>query len=135
MKWFLSLSACLGMLFAALGCGSGRQLQSVALTPTTADAQNFANGHVQFTATGTFSQKPSPVLLTSRDVGWCVGSDSGTCPGNIASGAIVDQNGLAQCAPNFTGTVTVLAGSGPAVTMPDGPSQLKIFGKAKLTCP
>ncbi len=46
----------------ALGCGSSnsnRILESMTITPANADAQNFANGQVQFTATGTFSKAPS----------------------------------------------------------------------------
>ena len=118
------------------GCGSGRQLQSVALTPASADARNFPNGQVSFAANGAFSKPPSPVQLTSNDVTWCVGSNSGMCVGNINPGVTVDQNGLAQCVPGFTGTATVLAGTGSSSNMnPDGGSQLKIFGAAQLTCP
>jgi hypothetical protein len=43
---------------------------------------------------------------------------------------------LAQCVPGFTGTATVLAGTGSSSNMnPDGGSQLKLFGAAQLTCP
>jgi hypothetical protein len=38
-----------------VGCASSRQLQSVTLSPASADAQNFPNGQVSFTATGAFS--------------------------------------------------------------------------------
>ena len=115
-----------------VGCGSGRQLQSVTLNPELADAQSFPGGQVSFTATGAFSKPPSPVRLTSKDVTWCAGSNSG----NINPGVTVDQNGLAQCVPGFTGTATVLAGAGSSSMMnPDGGSQLKIFGAAQLTCP
>src|ERR1700674_2249984 len=95
-----------------VGCGSSRQLQSVTLSPASADSRNFPNGQVSFTATGAFSKKPSPVQLTSKDVTWCVGSSSGMCVGNINPGVTVDQNGLAQCLPGFTGTATILAGPG-----------------------
>lgn len=118
------------------GCGSSRQLQSVTLSPASADAQNFPNGQVSFTATGTFSKKPSPLQLTGKDVTWCAGSSSGMCVGNINPGITVDQNGLAQCVPGFTGTVTILAGTKSFSMMnTDGGSQLKIFGTAQLTCP
>ncbi len=124
------------VMLGIAGCGSGRQLQSVAMAPASADAQNFPNGQVSFAATGAFSKPPSPVQLTSNDVTWCVGSNSGRCVGNINPGATVDQNGLAQCVPGFTGTATVLAGTGSFSNMnPDGGSQLKIFGAAQLTCP
>jgi len=127
------------LLFATLvvsGCGSSRQLQSVTLSPTVADAKNFANGQVPFAATGTFSKPPSPANLTSKDVSWCVGSSTGACPGNIDTGATVDQNGLTQCNSGFVGTVTILAGSVSSTSMnPDAGSQLKVFGSAQLTCP
>ena len=116
-------------------CGSGRQLQSVALSPASADAQNFPNGQVPFAATGTFSKPPSPVQLTSKDVTWCVGSSNGACAGNIATGATVDQNGVAQCVSGFTGTATILAGTGKASMNPDEGAQLTVFGAAQLTCP
>jgi hypothetical protein len=119
-----------------VGCANSRQLQSVTLSPASADAQNFPNGQVSFTATGAFSKAPSPVQLTSKDVMWCAGSSGGMCVGNINPGVTVDQNGLAQCLPGFTGTVTILAGTGSSSMMnPDGGSQLKTFGAAQLTCP
>jgi len=110
------------------------------LNPASADAQNFANGQVQFTATGTFSQPPSPVQLTSNDITWCmagIGDPSGQCVGNANPGGTVSQNGLAQCNPLFTGTATVLAGVAIPVSHPvaDSGPQLKVFGSARLTCP
>jgi hypothetical protein len=118
------------------GCGSNRQLQSVTLSPASADAQKFPNNQVSFTATGTFSQPPSPVQLTSKDVMWCAGSSSGMCVGNANPGVTVDQNGLAQCVPVFTGMATILAGTGSSsAKIPDQGTQLKIFGAAQLTCP
>jgi hypothetical protein len=124
------------LAFGTLGCGSSRQLQSVSLSPASANAQNFPNGQVSFTATGSFNKPPSPVQLTSKDVGWCVGSTSGMCVGNISVGVTVDQNGLAQCVPGFTGTDTILAGTMSSAMMnPDVGSQLKVFGVARLTCP
>lgn len=130
-------------LIAALltfGCGSGRQLRTVTLSPPSADAQNFPGGQVQFTATGTFSQPPSPAQLTSKDVSWCMGglgNPGGQCVGNANPGGTVTPNGLAQCNPMFTGTTTILAGTAVPESnpMPDSGSKLKIFGSATLTCP
>jgi hypothetical protein len=126
----------LAAALATLGCGSGRQLQSVTLVPASADAKDYPNGQIPMTATGMYSQPPSPVLLTSNDIVWCVGTSNGLCNGNIASPVIVDVNGVAQCSLGKTGTATVLAGkpSSKAVT-PDGGSQLKIFASAQVTCP
>lgn len=131
LAWALLLLITLG----TLGCGSSRQLQSVTLMPAIADAKNFPNGQVPISATGTFNKPPSPVKLTSADVGWCVGTSAGACAGNIATGATVDQNGVAQCTPNFAGAVTILAGKGPMPMNPDQGSQLTVFGSAQLTCP
>jgi hypothetical protein len=126
LLWLLALSA----------CGSGRQLQSVNITPATADAQSFSNGQVQFVAMGTFTNPPSREVLTSKDISWCVGSSNGACIGNEIPGANLDQNGVAQCNPGFTGIATILAGTQSSAMMnPDTGSQLKIFGSAKLTCP
>jgi len=123
-------------------CGNSHQLKSVSVTPATADAKDFANGQVQFTAAGTFSNPPSPVTLTSQQVTWCYGGlatagtpMAGRCAGNIAQFATVDQNGMAHCAPSFQGTVYILAGTESVSMMPDGGAQLKVYGSAQLTCP
>jgi hypothetical protein len=117
------------------GCGSSRQLQSVSLGPSSADAKNFANGQVSFSAMGTYTKPPSPTPLTSSDVFWCIGDSSGMCNGNIVTGASIDSSGLAQCIAPFSGTVTILAGTSSVPSLPDGGRQLKIFGSAQLTCP
>ena len=130
-------------LLATLSCGnSDRKLESVTLDPPAADAKNSPNGQVQFLATGTFSQPPSPAPLTSKDVAWCVGEvtsamnpTAGMCVGNVVPFATVDQNGLAKCSPSSQGTVYILAGTPGAMVMPDEGSQLKVFGSAQLTCP
>lgn len=138
MTRYGSLLFCFLLLIGWLatpGCGSSRQLQSVTLNPAKADAQNFPNGQVPFTAIGTFNKPPSPVQLTSQDVAWCVGTSNGMCAGNIATGASVDANGAAQCRSGFSGTVTILAGKGMPPALPDGGSQFNVFGTAQLTCP
>ena len=137
--WVLLLLA----LLATLSCGnSNRKLESVTLDPPAADARNFPNGRVQFSATGTFNQPPSPAPLTSNDVAWCVGEvtsamnpTAGMCVGNVVPFATVDQNGLAQCSPLSQGTVYILAGTPGEMMMADQGSQLKVFGSAQLTCP
>ena len=121
------------VILAASGCGDNRTLVSVNVSPAVANAQSAP---VQFTATGTFSKPPTPVVPLTGIV-WCIGSTNGTCNGNINSGATVDGNGLATCAPGFSGTVNVLAGK-PATMMspvPDGSTPLKVFGAASLSCP
>lgn len=139
MKRIMSLFFGPFLLAAALatsGCGSGRQLQRVTLVPASADAKDYPNGQIPMTATGAYNQPPSPVLLTSNEIVWCVGTSSGTCNGNIASPLMVDVNGVAQCSGGQGGTATVLAGKPSSTAVkPDGPSQLKVFGSAQVTCP
>jgi hypothetical protein len=96
MMRLTTMSTGLLLLFAISGCSSSRQLQSVSLTPASADAQNFPNGQVPFVANGTFNNPPSPVTLTSKDVLWCVGGNTGECVGNANPGAKLDQNGVAR---------------------------------------
>lgn len=115
-----------GILIAA-GCGSGnspRQLQSISLSPTSADAQNFPNGQVQFTATGTFTQPPSPAPTTP--LSWNL-SD--------ATLATVSQNGVAQCKSGAVGATKVLALGGTAPCVGTGCAAALIVGSAQLTCP
>lgn len=131
------------LLLAAIACGDGRTLQTVALSPTSADARNFPNGQVQFAATGTFTQPPSPAQLTSKDVTWCVGGradaanpTAGICEGFIIPMATVDENGVAQCTPQAQGPVYILAGKPSSkMLLPDQGSQLAVYGSAVLTCP
>jgi len=114
----------------------------VAIQPSAADAKDFANGQVAFSATGMFSGSSSPVPLTSKDVTWCYGGlanvaspTAGGCAGNVQHFATVDQNGVAECKAQFQGTVSILAGT-PMISMnPDGGTPLKVFGSATLTCP
>ena len=129
----------LTLLLITFACGNQRTLQSVSVMPAVANAQNFPNGQVSFTATGTFSKPPSPQQLTGQDVSWCVGVTAGTCAGNIAVGATVDANGMARCltlAPNnLPKTWVVMAGKAMASMNPDAGSQMTIYGSAQLTCP
>lgn len=135
-----SIGPLLVLSLVTLSCGGGRHLQSVTLEPATATAQN---GQFQFTATGKFSQPPSPATLTSKDVTWCVGAltssagpSPGGCIGNVIPFADVDQNGLATCKSTFHGSGYILAGTEQMAAMnPDGGSQFKVFGYATLTCP
>ena len=119
------------LVMIGLGCGS--HLNSVSLSPAVADAQNFPNGQVQFSATGTYGSSSKPVPATNLT--WCIGTTNGSCNGNIVSVASVTGSGVAQCLPGAAGTATILAGSGGHAGMPDGGSTLAVFGTAQLTCP
>ena len=120
----------------ALGCGSSnsnRILESMTLTPANADAQNFANGQVQFTAAGTFSKAPSPQQVTFQPPytgGWSL---MGT---NSASIATINQNGMAQCVPGgAAGTVTVQALASANAAMGTGATGVARTATTTLTCP
>jgi hypothetical protein len=122
-----------------LACGSSPPaylLQSVSLSPATADAQGSS---VQFTATGYFNQQPSPVQLFSAN--W------GACYQNARTTAVsVSAGGLAQCAAGAVGTYAVWAvaqrggdSCGPAGSVPADPcgggGECQVTGTAQLTCP
>lgn len=125
-------------LAITLACGSSpRVLQSVSLTPATADAQGIA---VQFTAAGNFNQQPSPV--TPLTANW------GACYQNQRTTAVsVNAGGLAQCAAGAVGTYTVWAwvessagscggNNGEVPANPcGGAGTCQVTGTAQLTCP
>ena len=121
---------------ATLACGtssSPRLLQSVTVSPATADALNYPNGQVQFTATGFYSREPSPVTPLSGTWGACY-------QGASTAGVTVNQNGVAQCAVGAAGVYTVFAedypyqGGGCLATTACG-GGCWVAGTAQLTCP
>ena len=116
-----------GIELVAGGCGNAsappRLLQSISVTPATANAESFSNGQVQFTAEGNYSQPPSPSPIVQ--LGWSL-SDP-----NIAT---ISQSGLAQCNSGASGVVTVRA-STPAPCSGTGCTAALLSGTAQLTCP
>lgn len=124
-------------LTLACGGSSPRSLQSVILSPATADAQG---NPVQFTATGYFNHQPSTATLTQANWGACYQNQSTTA-------VSVSTEGLAQCAAGATGTYTVWAraetaayscggNNGEVPANPcGGASFCQITGTAQLTCP
>jgi len=127
MRWIL-----LAAVFVAAGCGAGnRQLETITVTPATANAQGRP---VQFTATGHWSA--APVSVTPQSAAW------GVCQNNAPSTVVtVSTNGLAQCASGAKGTYAVFATDPPigapgdcnAITACGGGCQ--VSGAAQLTCP
>jgi hypothetical protein len=125
------------LVLQTLGCGSSanmnsnRVLQSMVITPANADAQTFPNGQVQFTATGTFSEAPSPAQITFQDPYTGTWAVMGTGAASIAT---ISQTGLAQCVPGAAGKVTVMAtvssnsANGPAMST-------AVTASTTLTCP
>ena len=135
-RTLLSLLFVAALALETLGCGSSnmnsnRVLQSMAITPANADAQNFPNGQVQFTATGTFNKAPSPAQVTFQPPYTGTWSLMGAGAANIAT---ISQAGLAQCIAGAAGTVTVSAvassnsATGPAMST-------AVTGSTTLTCP
>ena len=122
----------------ALGCGSSstsnssRMLQSIAISPATADAQNFTSGQVQFSAIGTFSASPSPAPVTFQT----------PYLGNF----LVDDPTVATVVSNGMGTITVQCVAGAsgstgitatACKGATGTSQVcaVVWAHATLSCP
>lgn len=124
----------LAVLFAIVGCNAmhtdmmngNRMLTSMTVAPATASG-NSMTGQVQFSATGVFSQPPSPAPVTFMapfSGGWSVSNM------DIAT---INQNGMAQCM--HTGMVTVTAqASSNSTTMP-GAMSTAVTATATLTCP
>ena len=119
-------------LLLALGCGgmsnsSPRVLQSINVTPATADALNFSNGQVQFGATGNFSAPPTPVTPLTVSI-WT---------SSVPAVATVDPNsGVAQCVPGAAGSATIAAkapSGGPDMPTPE--TAALVVGTAQLNCP
>ncbi len=119
-------------LLLALGCGgmsndNPRVLQSINVTPATADALNFPNGQVQFGATGNFSAPPTPVTPLTL---------SGWASSDITIATVDFNSGVAHCVPGATGVATIRASApkgGP--DMPTPGTGVLISGTAQLNCP
>lgn len=139
MQFFRSWSLFPAFLLLALaGCSgfvlfsNGRVLAVVIVNPTIADPINFPNGQVQFTARGTFNIAPT-LVDPLPSVVWTV--DRPAFSGLLDLGhAVINQNGLAQCAPGFAGRVQVIATAPANPTMPVSLSN-QIVGTAQMNCP
>lgn len=131
-----SLSVCLlaAFVITTIGCSSmnsmsNRVLQSMVITPASADAQTSPSGQVQFSAMGTFSKAPSPApvpFVAPYSGGWAT-SD--------LSVATIDQTGLAQCLPGAAGTITITAMASSNAGQGTQQTSTVVSGSAKLTCP
>jgi hypothetical protein len=127
---FLVLVVSIGAL--TLACGSSSdQIQSINVTPAVADAQNYPNGQVQFTATGHYRAR----TVTPLQANWGWTSDQ-------PSGVTITANGLAQCQAGASGTFSI----GAWVSIPShytcalkgpygNPICSSVVGTAQLTCP
>lgn len=126
--------------FAALlsSCSSnnpniGRVLYSISVTPATADAQNFPNGQVVFTASGSYSVAPSPgpLISTAPYNGQFVVANPTNPPATIATVVSMGNSTVTvQCASGESGTAAVVATANA-----NNGTNTVITGSAQLTCP
>jgi hypothetical protein len=137
LQFMVSFLALILAASFALSCGARSQgqdpLQSITLSPATADAQDYPNGEVQFIATGYYINPPHKVTPLSAGWGTCY-QDASTSEVSVTSG------GVAKCAPGAVGTYTVWANDPPfsnveclAITACGG--GCFVAGTAQLTCP
>lgn len=140
----LAIPAVFLLSLVASGCGAGRSaaphqftsdaqnlLVSITVTPSTADAQNFPDGQVQFSAIGHFSDGTSSPI----QVMWSANPPFTMVPASF----LLSNTGVGQCiSGGIDGSRTVFA------TAPANPklplSQMTVFtnnvtGTAQLTCP
>jgi len=110
---------------------SGRVLTAISVSPENADASQFPNGQVTFTATGQFSLPPlsAPVTFKSPYAGsFIVDNPGGQTIANIVStgtGTIT-----VQCASGVTGTVNLIASASA-----NNGTQIVVTGQGTLSCP
>jgi len=124
------------LAFQTLACGSSmnsnRVLESMTVTPATADAQDFPNGQVQFTATGNFSKPPSPAQVTFMFPYSGQWSFMDASSANIAT---ISSSGLAQCISGASGTATIVATASANSGVGTQNTSVARTGTATLTCP
>jgi hypothetical protein len=84
------------------GCGASptRQLVSVTISPSSAQAKGYPNGEVPFVATGHYNT--DPMTVTPLQATW----GASVYPAKIAT---VTQSGLATCTQGISGTTVVEA--------------------------
>ena len=122
------VACCVGC--GGMGSSPNRVLESMTLSPSSADAQTFPQNQVQFTATGIFSRPPSPATVPF------VAPYSGSWSVSDTNVATINQSGLAQCISGASGTVTVMAtASSNSATSPGTGTAVAVSGTAMLTCP
>ncbi len=127
---FLIVSTVLVMTISCGGSMSmGRQLQSITVTPMSANAMSFPSGMVQFSAMGNFNMAP---MTAAVPVTWSLMVPNSTmAPAGVS---INPMTGMAQCS-GFMGTVTVMAANSMDSTNMPGAMAVQMVGRAQLTCP
>ena len=130
----LGLSALLLAGIGMLACGTTqRQMTSMVISPANADAQNFPNGQVQFSATGHYSKAPTTAPL--QPALWGIFPSSGG-----KGGPTIDSTGIAQCGTGVAGNYMVLAYALADPSIPNTNANLikakkAVLGTAQLVCP
>jgi len=135
---------------ASLACGTSRSdahlIQSLTVSPTSADAQNYPGGKIPFAATGHYNT--APMTVSPLKANWNPYAEqiwNGSVTYVPANGAIsVDSSGVAQCAATASGTYAVLAWTIQDPNLSGGCGSMNSFGEpgcnvvqgmAQLTCP
>ena len=151
--FFLSMVALVSAAWITLACGGSdprqsdlRPLQSITLSPASADAKDYPDGKVPFIATGHYSS--APITVTPLPANWAALSEqivNGLETIGPANGAVsVDANGVAQCAAGASGTYLVVAWDIQDPTLPVSCACITFFGEpccnscqgtGQLTCP
>jgi hypothetical protein len=121
-----TMSACASSQAPRQGQG---QLQSITLSPASANAQNCPNGQVQFTATGHYVDPTQMVTPQSAD--WAA------CQQNAPTNDVfVTPTGLARCASGASGAYAINAfDPGNCNAINACGTGCTIYGTAQLTCP
>ena len=134
--WFVFVLIAAGMM----ACGSNSGLRTLTISPSTADAQDFANGQVQFTANGTYagSSQTAPVnVMWWNSEPWKALPSSAPTP---PPGFFISTDGLAACSTSgpLSGTFTVWATAPVDPMVPASQMTAKtkqLTATAQLTCP
>jgi hypothetical protein len=136
LRFVLPSSFLLAIVASMLACGINQGLyKSLTVSPATADAQNYPNGQVQFTATGTEINGTQVKPLASF---WTPGPPWLPSPALPLSGVQLDQTGLASCGTAGPGTYMIVATAPVDPHLPVSkmtPSTPHLSGAATLTCP
>lgn len=98
-------------MLLACGASGSPSLQSITVSPASADAQDYPGGQVPFVATGHYNS--SPTTVTPLQANWAALSEqlaNGLLTiGPVTSGVAIDNTGSARCAAGASGTYAVIA--------------------------
>ncbi len=132
---------CLGLVVLfSCACGGGRTLQSIAVSPASADGASSPNGQVQFTASGSYSS--APVTATPPNLQWTVDYLPWQAQPEIITinTPTISATGVAQCpaaganASAETHKILAIAANiDNAAIATDGSNA--VVGSAQMTCP